>query len=602
MGNLYSVAETASLNNFEKTYNKFISAKTQYSTYNLIKNNRFQSKYENIIPHWQLLQDLNYELVDGLKITGNVDAGEFLKQETQRKIFSDKYYTFYIRVKNPNSNFYIEIEYPENDVVNVDDLTATTKTVINLDDVDGLKEYRAYFKTSDSDNIDKISITFCSKNNVTLSKEFIIQEVSFYEGYLDTTGITNESLFDLSVEYDDYQKYWKLTNNGKDYFRLLVDDGYIDTKLHTIVNTSIENIKPIDLLIKIKQIDGSGSGLDADLLDGKDSNYFFQLNEYAIPSNWNPKSDWQKVGGFTINHDYGKDTYIALDNGEGRKVHLVIDGDVYANEGTKRLAYDDLSNVSKQTIKNKLGFAGEINLSGSDLFWHQDSDSALITFNHYGTNKNWLTFVFSDDEDDRISIKFVPSSICLGGNYPCLKNPNNWENVIDILPTKISSFVDILPNFDNNIDLGKNNLRFKNAFVNNIYSKNLQIENADLAEKYTCKDEVEPGDIVQVSTNFDYEIEKCNEIASLKIVGVVSESPAILLNKEENGIPIALKGKVKCKVLGPIRKGEPIISYKNGIGISYYNPILNEFYPVKFVGVALENIEKDEIKKILIIL
>jgi len=812
MGILYNVIDSASLSNFEKTYNKFIKNKSQYSSYNLLKNNRFQSKYENIIPHWQLLQNLSYELVDGLKITGNVSAGEFLKQETQRKIFSDKFYTFYIRVKNPNSNFYIEIEYPENDVVNVDDLTATTKTVINLDDADGVKEYRAYFKTSDNDNINKITVTFCSKSNVNLTKEFIIQEVSFYEGYLDVTGITNESLFDLSVEYDDYQKYWKLTNDGENYYRILLDDTYFNDKIQTQIDNSISGITGNDILTKIKQVDGSGSGLDADLLDGHDSSYFAKndltnvddeviLNKIKQVDGATSGLDADTLDGLDSSQFVRSDVDDVVNGNIEFKKNVTVDGSVSIVGNLEVSGTTTTVNTQELTVKDNIitlnsnlttGTPPTTLKSGIEVlrgdspkatfYWYENIERwqfeqpinlNQLWFNYPGnntdnlgiyrhdvaTNKTDLRIQIGDDAsgDDKLVIGTAPSGnwqdlfkFYNNGNAEFSGNlqvnsisVNNSSTVTNLNADKLdghdaSYFADIsLSNVSNNtilnklkqvdgsgsgldadlldgkdssqflrsdvvgevltgtiistnnanvdgdnfvvdttnksvslfafavrrkgqnvggiridgtviskghkvwtagndgsgsgldadkldglhassflrrdtsssptqdeqFDLGNATHRWKNVYATTFQGTTLQAENADLAEKYTCKDKVEPGDIVQVSSNSNYEIEKCNEIASLKVVGVVSENPAFLMNKEENGIPIALKGKIKCKVLGPIRKGEPIVSYEDGIGISYYN-LSQELLPqhIKFVGVALEDIEQDEMRKILVIL
>ena len=721
MGMLYNVIDSASLSNFEKTYNKFIKNKSQYSSYNLLKNNRFQSKYENIIPHWQLLQDLNYELVDGLKIIGNVSAGEFLKQETQREIFSDKFYTFYIRVKNPNSNFYIEIEYPENDVVNVDDLTATTKTVINLDDADGIKEYRAYFKTSDNDNINKITVTFCSKSNVNLTKDFIIQEVSFYEGYLDVTGITNEYLFDLSVDYDDYQKYWKLTNDGENYYRILLDDAYFNNKIQNQIDNSISGITGNDILTKIKQVDGSGSGLDADLLDGHDSSYFAKndltnvddlviLNKLKQVDGATSGLDADTLDGIESSQFLRSDIDDIVNGNIEFKKNVTIDGNISiagnlevsgttTTVNTQELTVEDNivtlnSNLTSGTPPTTLKSGLEV-LRGDNpkatFYWYENIERwqfeqpinlNQLWFNYPGnneddlgiyrydveTNKTDLRIQIGDDTsgDDKLVIGTAPSGTWqdlfkfynngdaeFSGNLQVNSiSVNNSSTITNLNADKLDGYdssyfadsslsnvsnsiildkikqvdgsgsgldADLLdgldssqflrsdtsssPTQDEQFDLGSATHKWKNVYATTFQGTTLQAENADLAEKYTCKDEVEPGDIVQVSSDSNYEIEKCNETASLKVVGIVSEKPALLMNKKENGVAIALKGKVKCKVLGPIRKGEPIVSYEDGIGISYYN-LSQELLPqhIKFVGVALEDIEQDEIRKILVIL
>ena len=45
-----------------------------------------------------------------------------------------------------------------------------------------------------------------------------------------------------------------------------------------------------------------------------------------------------------------------------------------------------------------------------------------------------------------------------------------------------------------------------------------------------------------------------------RVVGVVSTNPAYLMNKDANGVAVALRGKVPCKVEGPVRKGDVLVT------------------------------------------
>ena len=45
-----------------------------------------------------------------------------------------------------------------------------------------------------------------------------------------------------------------------------------------------------------------------------------------------------------------------------------------------------------------------------------------------------------------------------------------------------------------------------------------------------------------------------------RIAGVVSENPAYLMNKDQEGPAVALKGKIQCKVIGPVNKGDLIVT------------------------------------------
>ena len=132
-------------------------------------------------------------------------------------------------------------------------------------------------------------------------------------------------------------------------------------------------------------------------------------------------------------------------------------------------------------------------------------------------------------------------------------------------------------------------------------SKVQKILSKNVIGKYSCKDIVEPGDIVQVCQDEKYDIEKCKRGGSYKVIGVVSTVPNIISNKEDKQILVTLKGRAICKVQGPIHKGDPIISYDNGIGVSKFAPGLASNSSSRIIGISLENIEIEIVKKIEIV-
>lgn len=127
----------------------------------------------------------------------------------------------------------------------------------------------------------------------------------------------------------------------------------------------------------------------------------------------------------------------------------------------------------------------------------------------------------------------------------------------------------------------------------------------DYAEFFERGEETETGDIVALnllSAKEQY-IKASNE--NNCVVGVHSNEFAILIGGEEapegidyykhnikKFIPVGLMGRVKCKVIGKIKKGEEIgVSHIAGVGIKGQG-----------VGVALENKDNEEIGLIRILL
>jgi hypothetical protein len=81
---------------------------------------------------------------------------------------------------------------------------------------------------------------------------------------------------------------------------------------------------------------------------------------------------------------------------------------------------------------------------------------------------------------------------------------------------------------------------------------------ADLAEIYESDADYEPGTVLVIGG--DKEVTQCKILQDPRVVGVVSTAPAYLMNKDANGVAVALRGKVPCKVEGPVRKGDLLVT------------------------------------------
>ena len=84
-------------------------------------------------------------------------------------------------------------------------------------------------------------------------------------------------------------------------------------------------------------------------------------------------------------------------------------------------------------------------------------------------------------------------------------------------------------------------------------------EYADLAEMYASDKEYEPGTVVMLGGSA--EITECANENCTEVFGVVSTEPAYLMNSalEGTGSAVALSGRVPCKVIGPVTKGQRLV-------------------------------------------
>jgi hypothetical protein len=110
---------------------------------------------------------------------------------------------------------------------------------------------------------------------------------------------------------------------------------------------------------------------------------------------------------------------------------------------------------------------------------------------------------------------------------------------------------------------------------------------ADLAEVYAGDRHIEPGTVVDFDG--DKEVIESYRIMSTKVAGVVSTDPAYVLNSAmecEFPTMVALQGRVPCKVIGKINKGDMLISAGGGRARAEESPKIGTV-----IGKSLENFD-----------
>lgn len=111
-------------------------------------------------------------------------------------------------------------------------------------------------------------------------------------------------------------------------------------------------------------------------------------------------------------------------------------------------------------------------------------------------------------------------------------------------------------------NIGQTDNRF-----NVIYGKSTSAQYADLAERYTTDSDYAPGTVMVVSMDDAGPEATQSYAANQRVLGVISTAPAHIMNDSCDGPPVALRGRVPVKVVGAIRKGEPLISTQDGKAI-----------------------------------
>ena len=149
----------------------------------------------------------------------------------------------------------------------------------------------------------------------------------------------------------------------------------------------------------------------------------------------------------------------------------------------------------------------------------------------------------------------------------------------------------IVPDTNTTYDIGTSSKKY-----NTVYAKATSAQYADLAEIYESDDEYEVGTVVIFGG--EKEITVSSMGADPRVAGVISENPAYLMNSEATGQPVALQGKVSCKVVGQISKGDMLVTHSQHPGVARKgtNPSMGTV-----IGKALEEYNSTDIGTINIV-
>jgi hypothetical protein len=104
------------------------------------------------------------------------------------------------------------------------------------------------------------------------------------------------------------------------------------------------------------------------------------------------------------------------------------------------------------------------------------------------------------------------------------------------------------------------NLGSVSSWWSTFYGVSTQAKYADLAENYQADSNYPPGTVLEFGGT--QEVTIATEMTK-RVAGVVSSNPAHLMNgglQGTNVVPMALQGRVPCKVTGPIQKGDLMVS------------------------------------------
>ena len=161
---------------------------------------------------------------------------------------------------------------------------------------------------------------------------------------------------------------------------------------------------------------------------------------------------------------------------------------------------------------------------------------------------------------------------------------------IQITSGGVTVLGDILPNTTvSNRNIGSNTQKFNSAYITTLNGTATQAKYADLAENYLADAEYEPGTVLVFGG--EQEVTACMIKGDRRVAGVVTTNPAHLMNSELQGdhvAGLALQGRVPCKVIGVVNKGDMLVSSAvPGYAIASNEPGIGEVIG-KAVGVKTD--------------
>ena len=133
------------------------------------------------------------------------------------------------------------------------------------------------------------------------------------------------------------------------------------------------------------------------------------------------------------------------------------------------------------------------------------------------------------------------------------------------------------------------NIGSSSKYFNQVFAQATTALYADLAEIYSADAEYSPGTVV--SFGGDQEVTRSTVDGDARVAGVISENPSYLMNsglQADYRAAVALTGRVPTLVIGPVAKGDMMISAGNGWARACATPAMGTV-----IGKALKNFDGD---------
>ncbi len=283
-------------------------------------------------------------------------------------------------------------------------------------------------------------------------------------------------------------------------------------------------------------------------------------------------------GNLTLNGQLGADT-INIGSSNLSSIGLLT-ADIYASDGTSKI-------LEAGTDGDDATFTGDVTGQVSSLSNHDTADLSEGT-NLYYTDTRVSTYL---SNNNYATTTDVANAVSNGASANiAVSNTNSSASDYFITFTDSNGASQSL-----SIDKdGGNGLKYRpsdSTLTATNFSGTASSANfADLAEKYVGDQAYEPGTVLVFGG--DNEVTICTAKGDRKVAGVVSTDPAYLMNNALKGdtvVELALTGRVPCKVIGTVEKGDMLVTS----AIPGYAMVDNDPKLGTVIGKAVESKDSD---------
>jgi hypothetical protein len=138
------------------------------------------------------------------------------------------------------------------------------------------------------------------------------------------------------------------------------------------------------------------------------------------------------------------------------------------------------------------------------------------------------------------------------------------------------------------------NIGSSSSYFNTVFAKATSAQYADLAEMYLADADYAPGTVVEFGG--PAEVTQSTASHSTRVAGIVSTNPSYLMNATLTGdhvASVALVGRVPCRVIGTIVKGDRLVASATPGAATTLDP--TQYQPACIIGKALEAYDSDTV-------